>query len=59
MLFMGLFTISCARSSVFYAGKIILFQIKVNAINIKETTLAKYFIKVTVHPSFTRLRDIN
>ena len=34
-----------------------LFQIKVNARNIKETTLAMHFIKVTARPSFTRLRD--
>ena len=40
-----------------YAGNLILFQIKVNARNIKETTLARYFIKVTARPSFTRLRD--
>ena len=31
---------------------------KVNARNIKETALAKYFIKVTARPSFTRLRVI-
>ena len=35
-----------------------LFQIKVNARNIKETALAMYFIKVAACPSFTRLRDI-
>ena len=27
-------------------------------LNIKETTLARYFIKVTARPSFTGLRDI-
>ena len=53
-----LFTTSCARFSVFYAGNVNLFQIKVNARHIKETTLATYFIKVTARPSFTRLRDI-
>ena len=47
MLFIGLFTTSCARFSVFYAENVILFQIKVNVRNIKETTLARYFIKVT------------
>ena len=52
---MGLFTISYARFSVFYAGNVILFQIKVNARNIKEATLARYFIKIPVRPSFTRL----
>ena len=41
-----------------YAGNVILFQIKVNARNIKETTLARSFIKVTAHPSFMQLRDI-
>ena len=36
----------------------ILFQIEVFARNIKETTLAMYFIKVTARPSFTQLRVI-
>ena len=58
MLFIGLFTTSCARFSVFYSENVILFQIKVNVRNIKETTLARYFIKVTARPSFARLRDI-
>ena len=34
----------------------ILIQIKIFGRNIKEATLAKYFIKVTAHPSFTRLK---
>ena len=51
MLFIESFT----RFSEFYAGNVILFEIKVSARNIKETTLARYFIKVTVRPSFTRL----
>ena len=55
---MSSFTTSCARLSKFYARNVILFQIKVNARNIKETTLARYFIKVTARPSFTRLRVI-
>ena len=55
---MGLFTTSCARFSVFYARNVVLFQIKVNARNIKETTLARYFTKVTARPSFMQLRDI-
>ena len=46
------FTNSCARFTKFYARNVILFQIKVKAINIKETTLARYFMKVTVRPSF-------
>ena len=40
------------------SGNMILFQIKVFGRNIKETTLAWYFIKVTARPSFTRLRVI-
>ena len=36
----------------------ILFQIKAFARNISETTLARYFIKVTARPSFTQLRVI-
>ena len=35
-----------------------LFQIKVFARTIKETTLARYFIRVTTRPSFKRLRVI-
>ena len=41
-----------------YAMNVILFQIKVNATNIKESTLTRYFIKVTARPSFTQLRVI-
>ena len=37
-------------------GKLILFQTKDFAKNIKETTLAKYFIKITARPSFRQLR---
>ena len=55
---MGSFTTSCARFNEFYAGNVILFQIKVNARNIKEAKLAIYFINVTAHPSFMRLRVI-
>ena len=35
------------------------FQFKVLCRNIKETILARYLIKVTEHPSFTRLRVMN
>ena len=42
-----------------YAGNVILFKIKVFSRNIKETTLARYFIKVTARPSLTRLRVIS
>ena len=55
---MSSFTTSCARLRTFYARNVILFQIKVNTRNTKETTLARYFIKVTARPSFTQLRVI-
>ena len=55
---MSSFTTSSARFSKFDAGNVILFQIKVFARNIRETTLATYVIKVTVRPSFTRLSVI-
>ena len=38
-LFIVSFITSSARFIEFYAGKVILFEIKVNARNIKETTL--------------------
>ena len=44
---MGSFTTSFGRFSKLDSGNMILFQIKVLARNIKETTLAKYFIKLT------------
>ena len=40
------------------AKNVILFQIKVFGRNIKETTLARYFIKGTVRLSFTQLNVI-
>ena len=46
------------KFSKFDTGNAILFQIKVFGRSIKETTVAKYFIKVTGHPGFTRLRVI-
>ena len=52
------FTISSARFSKFDSGNMVVFQMKVFGRNTKETTLAGYFIKVTTHPSFTRLRVI-
>ena len=58
ILFIGSFTTSSARFSEFDTGNIILFQIKVFARNIKETTLARYFIKVNARHSFTRLKVI-
>ena len=58
ILFIGSFTTSYARFSKFEAGNVILFQIKVFTRNVKETALARYFIKVTARPSFARLRVI-
>ena len=58
MIVIGSFTTCPARLNDFDAGNVILFQIEVFARNIKETTLARYFIKVTARPSFTRLRII-
>ena len=58
ILFIGSFTTICARFNVFYAGNVVLFQIKANTRNIEETTLAMYFIKVTMRPSFTQLRVV-
>ena len=48
------FTTSSGKFSKFGASNAILFQIKVFGKNIKETTLANYFTKVTARPSFTR-----
>ena len=48
-------TTSSVSFSEFDSRNTILFQIKVFGRNIKETTLARYFIKVTGRPSFTRL----
>ena len=56
--FISSISTSSATFSKFDALNVILFQIKVFGRDIKETTLAKYFIKVTVCPSFTRLRVI-
>ena len=53
------FTISSAKFSGFDVGNVILFSIKVSNKNIKETTLARYFIKVTECPSFTRIGVIS
>ena len=46
------------KFSDFDVGNVILFQIKVFGKYNKETTLARYFIKVTARLSFTRLRVI-
>ena len=58
MLLVGSFTTSYARFREFNAGNVILLQIKVFARNINETTLARYFMKVTACPSCTPLRVI-
>ena len=55
---MSSFSTSCARFHEFDARNGILFQFKVFGRNIKETVLARYFMKVTVHSSFMRLRVI-
>ena len=52
---MGSFTTSSVRFSKFDAMNVILLQIKVFTRDIKETTLARYFIKVTARSSFARL----
>ena len=59
MLLIGSFTKSSARFSEFDAGNVILFQVKVFDRNIKGTTLARYFKKVTARPSFTRLNRVH
>ena len=58
ILCIGSFSTSSARFIKFNVGKLILFQIKVFARNIKKTTLARYFIKVTVRPGLRRLTVI-
>ena len=52
MHFVSSFTTKAARFSEFDCQKVF-------GRNIKEFTLARYFIKVTGRPSFTRLRVIN
>ena len=58
ILFISGFFTSTARFSKFDAENVILFQIKVFDRNIKETTLERYFIKVTTRPRFMSLRAI-
>ena len=50
------FSIGSAKFKKFDAGNMILFQIKF--FGSKDTTLARYFIKVTACPSYMRLRVI-
>ena len=56
ILFISSFSTSFAKFSEFDAGNVILFQIKVFGGTIKETTLSRYFTKVTVRPSFTVIK---
>ena len=56
ILFISPFTTSSARFTEYDTRNVVSSQIKVSGRNIKETTLAKYFIKVTASLSFTRLR---
>ena len=58
LLFVSSFTTSSARFSEFDSGNVILFQDKVFGRNIKDTTPARYFVKETAFPKFTRLRVI-
>ena len=53
-LFASSFCTNSVKFREFDTRNLVLFQIKVFGVNIKETTLAKYFMKVTLHPSFTR-----
>ena len=56
ILFISPFTTSSERFTEYDTRNVVSFQIEVSGKNIKETTLAKHFIKVTVSLSFTRLR---
>ena len=58
ILFVSSFTTNSTRFSNFDIRNMILFQMKVFGRNIKETTLSRYFIKVTGRPSFKQLRVI-
>ena len=58
ILFVSSFTTNSTRFSNFDIRNMILFQMKGFGRNIKETTLARYFIKVTARPSFKQLRVI-
>ena len=53
--FISSFTTSSTKFSKFDAENKILGQINVSCRNIKENTLARYFIKITAHPRFTQL----
>ena len=53
MLLISSFFTGFAKFSELDAGNVILFQIKFFGRNIKEITLARYFIKATACLSFT------
>ena len=53
IIFISSFSTSSVQFSEFDSGNVILFQIQVSGRNIKETPLAKYFLKVAACPSFT------
>ena len=52
------FTASYVRLSESESRNVIFFQIEVFYRNIKKTTLARYFIKLTARPNFTQLKNI-
>ena len=56
--FIGSLIASSARFREFDVRNMILFQFKIFGRNIIEIALARYFIKVTARPCFTRLRII-
>ena len=56
ILLVSSFTTSSARFTECDSKNVIFFQIKVFDRNVKETTLARYFIRLTARPSFMRLR---
>ena len=58
ILFISSFTTNSSRFSKFDSRDAILFRVKVFGRNIKETTLAWFFIQLTVLPSFAQLRVI-
>ena len=56
---MKAFTVSFSRFSEFDSRSVILLQIKVFGRIIKEIALARYIMKLSVRPSFTRLKVIS
>ena len=57
-LFLSSYTTSTGKFNKFDATNPILLQIKFFGKNVKVTTLASYFTKVTAPPSFTQLSVI-